>query len=276
MEPVRSVESYRKEIEHLKKLVMKKDQEIIELKHKLAESRKFIDELFDDHSNHNSNQEMNDIILAQRLQKKYDKEKKILDLKEKYKKYIGLREKINSYHNNNNNNNNNNYNNNNNNNNYNYNNNNNQHQHHYYSNNHNNNDNNDNNNNNNNNNDNINNYRDMNNNRNHRIYSSNNHRNIELLQLNYRVDSERNELNEPKINIKRKMSQNEINRLGTEKYDSHNHYSTKQCTFCLNEFKDGDILRRLNCLHIFHKNCIDPWLKKNGLCPIDKVCVELI
>ncbi len=122
MEPVRSVESYRKEIEHLKKLVMKKDQEIIELKHKLAESRKFIDELFNDQPNSNRNQEMNDTLLAQRLQKKYDKEKKILDLKEKYKKYIGIREKINSHHNNNNynnNNNNNNYNNNNNNNNYN-------------------------------------------------------------------------------------------------------------------------------------------------------------
>ena len=40
-------------------------------------------------------------------------------------------------------------------------------------------------------------------------------------------------------------------------------------------FKNGNELRRLPCLHIFHKKCIDRWLKDNGKCPIDNVNVEL-
>ena len=91
------------------------------------------------------------------------------------------------------------------------------------------------------------------------------------------VYSNRTRINVPsiKINIKKEMNQNEIDMLGTEYYNSHNQYSIRQCTICMEEFKNGDELRRLNCLHIFHKNCIDPWLKKNGFCPIDKVCVEI-
>ena len=69
------------------------------------------------------------------------------------------------------------------------------------------------------------------------------------------------------------MTQNEINQLGTELYDSNINYSISQCTFCLEEFRNGDVLRRLTCFHIFHKRCIDRWLKLNGFCPIDKVNV---
>ena len=50
-------------------------------------------------------------------------------------------------------------------------------------------------------------------------------------------------------------------------------YSINECTFCLQEFRNGDVLRRLTCFHIFHKNCIDRWLRSNGFCPIDKVNV---
>lgn len=78
-----------------------------------------------------------------------------------------------------------------------------------------------------------------------------------------------------KVNVKKEMTQSEINRLGSEKFSLRNHYSNNDCTFCLEKFKNGDDLRRLSCLHVFHKNCIDPWLRKNGMCPIDKVSVEI-
>ena len=96
-------------------------------------------------------------------------------------------------------------------------------------------------------------------------------------QYIHNQNNQRNINNPPiRIGVTKTMTQNEIDRLGTEIYNSNNQYSTSECTFCMEDFKNGDILRRLSCLHFFHKNCIDPWLKKNGLCPIDKVCVELI
>ena len=96
-------------------------------------------------------------------------------------------------------------------------------------------------------------------------------------QYNQNNNNNQRRINNPpiKVDIKKEMSQNEIDRLGTEIYNSRNHYSTNECTFCMDDFKNGDILRRLSCLHVFHKNCIDPWLRKNGFCPIDKVCVEI-
>ena len=46
----------------------------------------------------------------------------------------------------------------------------------------------------------------------------------------------------------------------------------EKCSICLDNFKRGDKLRRLPCLHEFHVNCIDRWLISNNECPIDKFC----
>jgi len=42
------------------------------------------------------------------------------------------------------------------------------------------------------------------------------------------------------------------------------------CCVCLEDFLDGDALRRLDCCHRFHVACIDPWLASNRACPICK------
>jgi len=95
-------------------------------------------------------------------------------------------------------------------------------------------------------------------------------------QYIHNQNNQRNINNPPiRIGVTKTMTQNEIDRLGTEIYNSNNQYSTSECTFCMEDFKNGDVLRRLSCLHFFHKNCIDPWLKKNGNCPIDKVSVQI-
>lgn len=45
------------------------------------------------------------------------------------------------------------------------------------------------------------------------------------------------------------------------------------CTICLEQVKRGDLLRTLPCLHQFHANCIDPWLRQQGTCPVCKLRV---
>ncbi|RZC76544.1 hypothetical protein C5167_000643 [Papaver somniferum] len=42
------------------------------------------------------------------------------------------------------------------------------------------------------------------------------------------------------------------------------------CSVCLEQVDVGEIVRRLPCLHQFHANCVDPWLRKQGTCPLCK------
>ncbi|KAF9901157.1 hypothetical protein BX616_002359 [Lobosporangium transversale] len=40
-----------------------------------------------------------------------------------------------------------------------------------------------------------------------------------------------------------------------------------ECSVCKDEFTKEDNLLQLKCRHIFHEDCIKPWLKLNGTCP---------
>ena len=41
------------------------------------------------------------------------------------------------------------------------------------------------------------------------------------------------------------------------------------CSICLEDFKTGDNIKKLNCTHIFHKACLEPWLNDNNRnCPM--------
>jgi len=44
----------------------------------------------------------------------------------------------------------------------------------------------------------------------------------------------------------------------------------KSCCICLEDFQDGEDIRRLPCFHIFHQEEIDRWLSDNNSCPICK------
>ncbi|KZV26123.1 hypothetical protein F511_06049 [Dorcoceras hygrometricum] len=42
------------------------------------------------------------------------------------------------------------------------------------------------------------------------------------------------------------------------------------CSVCLEQVDVGELIRSLPCLHQFHVNCIDPWLRQQGTCPVCK------
>lgn len=42
------------------------------------------------------------------------------------------------------------------------------------------------------------------------------------------------------------------------------------CCICLAKYENNDELRELPCSHLFHKECVDKWLKINALCPLCK------
>ena len=72
-------------------------------------------------------------------------------------------------------------------------------------------------------------------------------------------------------NVKVGLPQNILNKLKIEKYDPKKNYEKNQncCVICMEEFKEKDEIRELDCKHIFHKNCIDKWLTEHKKCPID-------
>ena len=53
----------------------------------------------------------------------------------------------------------------------------------------------------------------------------------------------------------------DINKLDPEK---------KNCVICLEDFKNGENVINLPCIHLFHKNCIKDCLKNQNSCPICK------
>jgi len=42
------------------------------------------------------------------------------------------------------------------------------------------------------------------------------------------------------------------------------------CTICMEDFKVGDDVKTLPCLHLYHMSCIDAWLRRSNGCPICK------
>ncbi|CAK9133605.1 unnamed protein product [Ilex paraguariensis] len=42
------------------------------------------------------------------------------------------------------------------------------------------------------------------------------------------------------------------------------------CSVCLEQVNVAELIRSLPCLHQFHANCIDPWLRQQGTCPVCK------
>jgi len=50
----------------------------------------------------------------------------------------------------------------------------------------------------------------------------------------------------------------------------------QSCTICLEEFEDGEAVRRLPCKHCYHQHCIKKWLTtKSTVCPVCACAADL-
>lgn len=68
----------------------------------------------------------------------------------------------------------------------------------------------------------------------------------------------------------RGLTKEQIDNLSTRTYGqvSLEGEIGRACSVCINEYAQGNKLRRLPCSHEFHIHCIDRWLSENNTCPI--------
>lgn len=87
----------------------------------------------------------------------------------------------------------------------------------------------------------------------------------ELNNMNYDNSNNISGSSNSDITIRRTSSRNNIT-------DDNN---KRNCSICLAPYEVGDNVRTIPCLHYFHHQCIDPWLKSNSSCPVCKhSCLE--
>lgn len=50
-----------------------------------------------------------------------------------------------------------------------------------------------------------------------------------------------------------------------------------ECAVCLGAMADGDAARRLpSCMHVFHRGCVDVWLRERSTCPVCRAEVDVV
>ena len=60
-----------------------------------------------------------------------------------------------------------------------------------------------------------------------------------------------------------------LNKIPIVTYSSQDSEGQSECSICLGELKDGEVLRKLPpCRHAFHVPCIDAWFKEHTNCPV--------
>ncbi|RXG51213.1 E3 ubiquitin-protein ligase [Armadillidium vulgare] len=64
------------------------------------------------------------------------------------------------------------------------------------------------------------------------------------------------------------LPQEKINQIPTVKITQEQCDKSLQCTVCMEDFNLDELVRKLNCEHCYHEDCIIPWLQLHGTCPV--------
>lgn len=71
--------------------------------------------------------------------------------------------------------------------------------------------------------------------------------------------------------VSKGFTEDQIKKIPSFKYSKRNNHNIQKddvlCTVCQEEFRENDHLRQFPCLHSFHVDCVDGWLKKEKVCP---------
>ncbi|XP_022717915.1 NEP1-interacting protein-like 1 [Durio zibethinus] len=74
------------------------------------------------------------------------------------------------------------------------------------------------------------------------------------------------------VNGEKGLSRSCIQKLPVHEFHSSEMIKSREessCSICLQGLKDGEMARNLpRCGHIFHLNCVDEWLSRQGTCPM--------
>ena len=77
------------------------------------------------------------------------------------------------------------------------------------------------------------------------------------------------ELEENVGKVSKGLTKNQIKKIPQNRYNKNLYKNCDdKCVICQYDFKDGDIVTKLSCGHLFHSECVDTWLSKNKVCPM--------
>lgn len=71
------------------------------------------------------------------------------------------------------------------------------------------------------------------------------------------------------------LAQNEIDRIPFVRVSEEDVAKNIQCSVCMDELKIEEKVRKLPCAHLFHTDCIVPWLQMHATCPICRKTISL-
>uniref|UniRef100_A0A1I7ZRZ2 RING-type domain-containing protein n=1 Tax=Steinernema glaseri TaxID=37863 RepID=A0A1I7ZRZ2_9BILA len=75
-------------------------------------------------------------------------------------------------------------------------------------------------------------------------------------------------------NSVRPLASDEIKKIKTTKITAEQVAQRKECYTCMEEFKQDERALRIGCPHLFHRKCLEPWLKRQNTCPVCRASVN--
>jgi hypothetical protein len=78
---------------------------------------------------------------------------------------------------------------------------------------------------------------------------------------------------DPTANTQR-ISEEDLQHLPRSKVSQQHVDNESQCTTCMDQFNLNEEVGELGCHHIFHPDCIIPWLRSHNTCPVCRATID--